>query len=76
MAAQFAVEAERGNWSGSGDTTEALAVLEANVRPEDEPLADMALDIIAGQMANLEVGGKLAYNWACSVLDAIVVRTA
>lgn len=74
--AQFTVKAERGTWSGEGDLEGALEVLEANVRPEDEHLADMALDIIKGQMERLEVGGRLAYNWACSVLDAIVERTA
>lgn len=74
--AQFEVKAERGTWSGSGDSTETLAVMEANVRPEDAHLSEMALDIIETQMGNLEVGDRLAYNWACSVLDAIVVRTA
>jgi hypothetical protein len=74
--AQFEVKAERGNWSGAGDTQQVLEVMDANIRPEDSHLAEMALDIIKTQMENLEVGGRLAYNWACSVLDAIVVRTA
>lgn len=74
--AQFEVKAERGNWNGSGDAAAVIAIMENNVRPEDAHLAPMALEIIAEQMGNLENGGRLAYNWACSVLDAIVVRTA
>lgn len=74
--ANFTVKAERGNWNGAGNLQQALAVMDANVRPEDAHLADMALDIIKTQMEGLEVGGSLAYNWACSVLDVMVERTA
>jgi hypothetical protein len=76
MSAQFEVKAERGNWSGKGDLLEAVEVIEANVAAENEELAPMALDIIEKQMDGLEVGGTLAYNWACSVLDVMVKRVA
>lgn len=74
MAAQFTVEAERGNWSGTGDSTAVLAIMDENIPAADQHLADMALEIIGNQMANLEIGGMLAYNWACSVLNAKVTR--
>lgn len=74
MAAQFAVEAERGNWSGTGDAAAVLAIMEGHLPEADQHLAEMSLGIIGNQMANLEIGDMLAYNWACSVLDVKVTR--
>lgn len=75
MTAQFEVKAERGEWSGKGDLKAALEVVTANQSP-NEHLRDMALEILEDQMTGLEVGERIAYNWACSVLDVMVKRTA
>ena len=74
--AQYEVKAERGNWNGAGNLLEAVEVIEANVNPDNDDCNGLALEIIEHQMDRMKVGDRLAYNWACSVLDVIVERTA
>lgn len=75
MTAQFEVKSERGTWSGKGDLSTALEVVKSNQSP-NEHLRDMALEILEDQMNGLEVGERIMFNWACSVLDVKVERTA
>jgi hypothetical protein len=73
MTAQFEVKSERGTWNGKGDLKAALKVVEENQSP-NEHLRDMALEILEDQMNGLEVGEKIMFNWACSVLVVKVER--
>lgn len=63
-------------WEVTGSIQEVIgkAVLES--KDEDGHLVPMAAEILANQMETREVGDKLMFNWACSVMNVKVERIA
>lgn len=81
--AQFKAIAESLRYSRSGKGFEVTGSIKEVVgaatldsKDSNAHLVPMAAEILANQMKGLEVGGKLAYNWACSVMNVIVERVA
>lgn len=60
----------------TGTVTEVIGAVTLASLDEDAHLVPMASEILAEQMSRLNVGDKLAYNWACSVLNVVVERVA
>lgn len=76
---QFEATAESIRHSRSGEgfkvTGSINEVIGAAVLDSKETdLIPMAAEILENQMKNLEVGDKLMFNWACSVLNIKVER--
>lgn len=66
--------ARNGAWEVTGDTNAVIGAAVLNANDSDAHLLPMAAEILAEQMGRLEVGGKLMFNWACSVLNVKVER--
>lgn len=78
---QFKAVAESLRYSRSGKGFEVTGSIEEVVgaatldsKDSNAHLVPMASEILADQMKGLAVGGKLAYNWACSVMNVMVER--
>lgn len=59
-----------------GSINEVIGVVTLESEEGNANLVPMASEILADQMKGLKVGGTLAYNWACSVLNVKVERVA
>ena len=60
----------------AGSINEVIGAATLEALEADAHLVPMASDILKTQMENLEVGDKLMFNWACSVLNIKVERVA
>lgn len=60
----------------AGSITEVIGAATLEALESDAHLVPMASDILKTQMENLEVGGKLMFNWACTVMNVKVERVA
>lgn len=81
--AQFKAESESvrycrsGNaWEITGSLEEVIGQATLEAKDSEAHLVPMASEILENQMNNLEVGGTLMFNWACSVLNVKVERIA
>jgi hypothetical protein len=60
----------------AGSINEVIGAATKEAKDENAHLVPMAAEILENQMKGLEVGGKLMFNWACSVLNIKVERVA
>jgi hypothetical protein len=63
-------------WEVTGSIADVIAKVVAESKDEDAHLVPMAAEILTNQMETREVGDKLMFNWACSVLNVKVERIA
>lgn len=82
--AKFNAIAESLRYSRSGNgfevkdasIEEVIGAATLDSKDSEAHLVPMASDILKTQMEGLEVGDKLMFNWACSVLNVKVERVA
>jgi hypothetical protein len=63
-------------WEVVGSIEEVIGKATLESLDEDAHLVPMASEILAEQMRTREVGDKLMFNWACSVMNVKVERIA
>ncbi len=63
-------------WEVVGSVEEVIGKATLEARDCDAHLIPMAAEILANQMETREVGDKLMFNWACSVMNIKVERIA
>lgn len=60
----------------AGSINEVIGAATQDAKDSEAHLLPMASEILSNQMKNLEVGDKLMFNWACSVLNIKVERVS
>jgi len=64
------------SWEVTGTIEEVIGKATLEARDSDAHLVPMAAEILAEQMRTREVGDKLMFNWACTVMNVKVERIA